>query len=618
MDKKHLFTSMRETDLVLDKELRARSSRFTAGRTVCFVALVFAFAAGYDGAVWGVPVGALLTLLFILLVRRHEALRRRQLLLHSHIAVVSDMLTRFSDKWQALVDTGAEFRREKFPQEVDLHIFGEASLYQYLSQARTRLGRERLARALSPVPPAVERIRSRQTAVRELLDHPLLCTELAARARLLPFSHDVEAVLTQLEQPAPPHAQLILRTGWLLPTVTFISLVLAGLGRVGWAVPGLLLTLQLALTVIYLPTHLRLLAPLGSLAHDFSQYTALFTRLEEIDFASSTLKALQSRLREGQAARRLRELTALTTRVGFMRNAFFLIIVGTGLLWGFRCARDFYRWRERAADSMREWLGVWAEVEVLLSLATVGHTRERFTFPEIIAPNGENLTADKASDDKVTSNDGAHSDSLDAPVIRARELTSLLLTESAGVANDVDLSAGTAIITGSNMSGKTTYMRTLATSAVLAYAGAPVCAREMALSPLYIYTSIQVNDDLAHGISTFYAELLRIKQMVEFSQTKTPMLICIDEIFKGTNSADRIVGARETISRLTLPHAITIVTTHDFELCELQSLSELPVTNYHFEEYYEDDKIKFDYQIKPDRCHTTNAQYLLKMAGIIK
>lgn len=196
-------------------------------------------------------------------------------------------------------------------------------------------------------------------------------------------------------------------------------------------------------------------------------------------------------------------------------------------------------------------------------------------------------------------------------------MTPLLIEEAKAVPNDALFAAGTCIITGSNMSGKTTYMRTLATSAILAYAGAPVCAEHFALTPMAVYTSIHVSDDLSRGISTFYAEILRIRQMVEASQEERPLLLCIDEIFKGTNSADRITGAAEAIKRLTRPSCITLVTTHDFELCDLQSPNDLPIKNFHFEESYPDDKIHFDFKIRPGRCHTTNARYLLKMAGIL-
>ena len=126
-----------------------------------------------------------------------------------------------------------------------------------------------------------------------------------------------------------------------------------------------------------------------------------------------------------------------------------------------------------------------------------------------------------------------------------------------------------------------------------------------------------MTDDAAHGLSTFYAEILRIKSMMAFKEKERPMLIVIDEIFKGTNSADRLIGAREAISRLTGDGFITLVSTHDFELCDIESTA-APVTNWHFEESYEDDKLLFDYKIKEGRCTTRNAQYLLKMAGIME
>ena len=128
---------------------------------------------------------------------------------------------------------------------------------------------------------------------------------------------------------------------------------------------------------------------------------------------------------------------------------------------------------------------------------------------------------------------------------------------------------------------------------------------------------MRVEDSVSEGISTFYAELLRIKEMVEFSQQEIPMICLIDEIFKGTNSADRIVGATETIRRLAVPHGVTLVSTHDFELCNLDQDPKVNAINFHFAEQYTDDGIQFDYKMAPGRCRTTNAQYLLKMAGIL-
>jgi DNA mismatch repair ATPase MutS len=227
-----------------------------------------------------------------------------------------------------------------------------------------------------------------------------------------------------------------------------------------------------------------------------------------------------------------------------------------------------------------------------MSLAVVGQTRENCCFPELLTES--------------------------APRLQARDLQHLLLDEAQGVPNDIEVRSETRIITGSNMSGKTTFLRTLASSVVLAWAGAPVCAAQFGLTRLHVFTSIRVTDDITKGLSTFYAELLRIKSMVEFAKKKTPMLICIDEIFKGTNSADRIIGARAAIERLTGPQNITLVSTHDFELCDLLSPNDTPVTNYHFAETYDvEGHIHFDFRLQPGRCQTTNAKYLLRLAGIL-
>ena len=163
---------------------------------------------------------------------------------------------------------------------------------------------------------------------------------------------------------------------------------------------------------------------------------------------------------------------------------------------------------------------------------------------------------------------------------------------------DVTLGSGITIFTGSNMSGNTTFLRTVAINLVLAYLGAPVCAETLKASYMRIFTSMRVKDDVAHGISTFYAEILRIKEMAVYRKEEKPMLCLIDEIFKGTNSADRIVGAKEVITKLAGSRCMTVVSTHDFELCSITDKNQTPAVNYHFQEYYEGDELRFDYKIR--------------------
>lgn len=566
------------------------ANRCSLYRTTCFFALIFAFAAAYDGLVIAGIMGILLLVLFGWLIRQHNHLKKQIQFFKNALSVTADYLSHFNKKWQSLPDTGEDFCQASRPQDVDLHIFGKASLYQYLCCARTAWGRKKLAKALTVTPPSTDSIQKRQEAAAELIDRQLLCVELLALSRQLPAGHDTAPLLKEITADSQRHISHILqRTAWLLPILTLCSITLAAMALLDWQIPGLLLLLQFTIAMLFQRQNQAILAPLLALNQELHAYQSLFIRLGETNFTSPVLTKLTADLSKNGAPA-LQKLARLTDHVNLCRNLFFYVLGNALLLWDCHCAVRFARWQDDAAQNLPDWLQEWAEMELYISLAMVGHTREQYCFPQIL--NG-------------------------SPQLKTTALSALLLDEQKAVSNDTVLTSETRIITGSNMSGKTTYMRTLASSLVLAYAGAPVCAREFACTPMHIFTSIQVHDDQSQGISTFYAELLRIKQMVDFSQKELPMFICIDEIFKGTNSADRIIGAREAISRLTRPYAITLVSTHDFELCDLRSPNNIPVTNYHFAEYYEENKIKFDYKIKNGRCQTTNAQYLLKMAGIL-
>ena len=168
------------------------------------------------------------------------------------------------------------------------------------------------------------------------------------------------------------------------------------------------------------------------------------------------------------------------------------------------------------------------------------------------------------------------------------------------------------------MSGKTTFMRSIGINLALAYAGGFCTAQRLHISLMKLCTSIRTVDNVNEGISTFYAELLRIKQMTDTCQKQIPMISLIDEIYKGTNSKDRIFAAKETIRNLSKPYSFTLVTTHDFELCDLENDLDIDAINFYFTEYYKENRILFDYKLRDGRCNTTNARYLLRMAGILK
>ena len=589
---KNFFQAARETDLAEKRRLDRRGQMLSWLRLTTFFLCLLALAAAWDtGALEIYLVAVALACCFTALLRRHGRLFEQRLLLESHIAALSNFLARFSGEWHNFPVTGAEYLRDELPQAQDLSLFGADSIYQYLCAARTKAGRDRLADALSPFPADLPLARKRQKAVEELIARPRLVLDLTAAAALLPDGHDTKPLLAALQRNTEkPYAGTAF-IAWVLPAALALAIVGASLSLIGWTMPAMLVLLQFLIAFALGRRTAAAQKPLAAMHRELRLYERLFSRLEDATFQSPHLIALQAQLKAGGAARSLRRLAALADHAHTRHNLIFLLLANAFFLSDLHFAHRIAHWQEEAAAHLGDWLAVWAETEVLLSLSTVGLVREVYAFPELL---------EDAS-----------------PRLEAKNLTHLLIPEEKAVPNDIDATAGTRIITGSNMSGKTTYLRTVASACVLAYAGAPVPGERLCLSPLHIFTSIRVTDDAAHGLSTFYAEILRIKSMMAFKEKKLPMLIVIDEIFKGTNSADRLIGAREAISRLTGADFITLVSTHDFELCEIES-DAAPVTNWHFEESYEDDKLLFDYKIKEGRCTTRNAQYLLKMAGIME
>ena len=589
---KNFFQAARETDLAEKRRLDRRGQMLSWLRLTTFFLCLLALAAAWDtGALEIYLVAVALACCFTALLRRHGRLFEQRLLLESHIAALSNFLARFSGEWHNFPVTGAEYLKDELPQAQDLSLFGADSIYQYLCAARTKAGRDRLADALSPFPADLPLARKRQKAVEELIARPRLVLDLTAAAALLPDGHDTKPLLAALQRNTEkPYAGTAF-IAWVLPAALALAIVGASLSLIGWTMPAMLVLLQFLIAFALGRRTAAAQKPLAAMHRELRLYERLFSRLEDTTFQSPHLIALQAQLKAGGAARSLRRLAALADHAHTRHNLIFLLLANAFFLSDLHFAHRIAHWQEEAAAHLGDWLAVWAETEVLLSLSTVGLVREMYAFPELL---------EDAS-----------------PRLEAKNLTHLLIPEEKAVPNDIDATAGTRIITGSNMSGKTTYLRTVASACVLAYAGAPVPGERLCLSPLHIFTSIRVTDDAAHGLSTFYAEILRIKSMMAFKEKKLPMLIVIDEIFKGTNSADRLIGAREAISRLTGADFITLVSTHDFELCEIES-DAAPVTNWHFEESYEDDKLLFDYKIKEGRCTTRNAQYLLKMAGIME
>ncbi len=576
-------------------------SIISAFRLVSFLLFVFAL-------VWGIvdqnPIGYILFgvgfAAFVALVILHPYMLKKEAYYDARALVLKRYRLRLDNHWaEELEEDGKEYLSDEFPQGKDLDLFGKHSLYQFLCSAFTPYGRDLLAKWLTDPVPDIEELLSRQEAVKELGEQRELGFQLQTVGMLFQMQgkkkskSDMEDFLQYAETDSKIISPFFHIVSWALPILTVCLLILAAFGILPWAAASAGVVLQLLLA---LPTYKKIggaLHSLFSFQDAVDAYDDMFKEVESFYVNSKRLQDLRRQISWSSGARDgIRSLNRVCEMAKIRHNPILYIIGLCFLMWDYHTVYALERWRKKYGKQIRKWLEAIGELEALVSLSVPCLVRENHCFPTFV--EGE------------------------SPVIKSEQMAHPLLPQEQAVPNPVDLRAKTCIITGSNMSGKTTYLRTLGVNAFLAFAGGPVCAREFAISPMAVFTSMRIEDDVSQGISTFYAEILRIRSMVEYAKSKRPMLVLIDEIFKGTNSADRIIGATQAIRRLSLPWAITVVSTHDFELCSLSQDETIQAVNFHFSEFYTGDEIHFDYILKPGQCQTTNAQHLLRMAGILE
>ena len=462
-----------------------------------------------------------------------------------------------------------------------------------------RLGLSGKGFAKDDAPQAFREIKSRQQAVAELAGKPEFCMELETRARRLRsigYEKSVEIMDTFfLALETKSNTPMVFRICmWMFPVLALSSLflALAGIYR-QQAMPlfFLLAFAQLMAAFLGLYRNNRVLSPVYRMNRAAAAYRELFQLLERESFESPYLMDLRSTLLRDGAASSLKELEAISDSVSARHNVYAFVLYNSLFLHDYHCVMRFEAWKDTYRDKLEAWFQTVGDVEALISLSVVCHTRRVHCLPELV--------------------------DCGRPVLAAADLRHPLLKGNLAVGNDVELAHRVCIITGSNMSGKTTFMRSIGVNLSLAYAGGFCTAGSLQVSLMKLCTSIRTEDNVHEGISTFYAELLRVKRMMEASGKQIPMISLIDEIYKGTNSKDRIFAARETIRKLSKPWSFTLLTTHDFELCDLEHDAETDAGNYYFTEHYEDNQICFDYKLRDGRATTTNARYLLRMAGII-
>jgi hypothetical protein len=495
-------------------------------------------------------------------------------------------LARMDDRWAGQGRDGREFEEASHPYAGDLDLFGRGSLFELLCSAQTRTGEKTLAKWLL-APGSPEEIRDRQAAARELRDR------LDLREDLARLGGDVAAGVKPEELAAwgVAPAELPREIRLLAQVLTALSLATLGLfiaGVSAW--PFAAAVLAILMFNWRVSGRVGRVAGLGERAErELDLLAGVLRRVGEESFSSPRLRSLQESLRD--AAGRVERLAKLIQRLQSVRNELVRAVAGL-VLWKAHCAFALEDWRADWGRDISRWLDAVGEVEALGSFAVYAYENPDDPFPEI-------------------REDGAR--------FEGEQLGHPLLPRRSCVRNDVRLEDAprVLIVSGSNMSGKSTLLRTVGVNAVLALAGAPVRARRLALSPLSVGATIRVQDSLQAGMSRFYAEISRIKQLMEAAAGPRPLLFLLEEVLAGTNSQDRKAGAEILLREFISRKAIGLVTTHDLALAGAVDALGGAAANVHFEDQLVDGKLAFDYILRPGVVTRSNALALMRAIGLL-
>ncbi len=575
------------------QKLVAADDRLALARGLMFIGsivLVWLFfnTAGFSSA-W--PLLALVA--FAILVVLHNAVARRLEERNRAIAYYTRRLDHMAGQWMGQGDPGQRYRDDDHPYSSDLDLFGKGSLFEYISGARTRLGQNTLADWFCSGA-SIEAIEARQSAIAELRDHLELIEQLA----VLKTGKDLDANQDLLQRwcagPADTLSSWQLVVATVLGSLALLSLALWGTGA-GPIVLLPVILLELVFYSVSLRDLRRMAADAAAANSGLELLSEVMTLFEGQSFHSPLLQQLSTELecRGRRPSEQIARLSKLVDRLEHsLRNQ---LIVPIALLTcaPFQLMRQIDSWREEAGASIPGWFKAVGEMEALCSLARYAFENPDDPFPQLVADS-------------------------EPALFRAAGLGHPLLPKEACIANDIEISNARRLImvSGSNMSGKSTLLRTIGINSVLACCGAPVRATNLQTSRFQLGCVMRVSDSLQNGVSLFYSVISRIKRVVELTDKSPTLLFLFDEILQGTNSHDRRIGAEGITRQLIDKGAVGLITTHDLELTGIVASLGTTAVNIHFEDHLEDGQMRFDYKIRPGVVNKSNALELMRMVGL--
>ncbi len=580
------------------QKLQIRINQISWLRLMAFLmAALLVYVIAQQGAyLWANLTAVLALVLFFYLVKVHANLKTQR----NHMVQLAHINRYEAEALQgqshSLFEDGEEYRNPTHPYANDLDIFGKKSIFQFLNRTACRLGKDKLAEWLTQPLSSTELIKKQHGALKDLKERLDYRQSFQAEGALhQEKSEELKALLDWLKSPVTMPRQRIYPVMLILfPTITLGIVLIALLGLIQARMIFIPVLIQLSIVSMHLPKLMRHSKEVSERAKFLHKHSKLFARIEAQKFEDIHLQELQKQLIsvDKSASKSLGRLANIIGNMEQGSSLMGLIFNGLGM-WSLQYLYRLEQWQEAQKEDIGLWFEALAHFDALHSLSNLHYNYPSYTFPEIIP------------EEQAFSLEGL---GLGHP----------LLLEEDRVNNPVSLAhlGQLILITGANMAGKSTYLRTVGVNLVLGMAGAPVCAQQLRFKPIEIYTSMRTQDSLQANESFFYAELKRLQTMVELLKAGKSLFIILDEILKGTNSADQHAGSKALIEQLIRRKGVGLIATHDLSLGELAGKYPKYLRNQCFEIDIIQEELQFDYQLRQGLSQNLNATFLMKKMGI--
>ena len=580
-----------------EQEIGSRSGLVSWLRVLVFLAgaaVAYYFFNSGDTAL-GILAIIVFYILFIVVMRWHSRLDYK----YNQLRLLRELNQQEIDRLNGQIqkfDGGTQFINDHHPYTSDLDIFGASSLFQLLNRSVTSIGKLKLAQWLrGPAPANV--ILQRQQAVAELASDKLLDWLQNFLAMPRHYKHNESSsaeFFDWLKQNNLLKKRPLLRLAtFILPVLTIAAIVAWLYGAISGYVPVIFLVVQFVIGYRYQAQRDAFYDNSIGIFESMQSYTRQLRHIEQHQFQDPLLTDLQRAFLhdKGKASEALGKLATIIDFFSYRLSTLMSFFLNTTLMWDFIWIYRLENWRDQHLVQIEGALDVLSDFEALASIASYQYANPGYTVPAISGQPFE---------------------------FEATELAHPLIFATERIANDFEMQGAgkTIVVTGSNMSGKTTFLRTIGINMVLAFAGAPVCASQFRVGLSQVYTAMRTVDNLAESTSSFYAELKRLRILLDLTERGEPVFYLLDEILKGTNSKDRHLGAMSLIRQLHERYTSGLISTHDLELGAMEEELKGSVENYSFNSTIEGDEIHFDYRLTRGICRSFNASKLMQLMGI--